>query len=87
MRLGRKKHEEENDKHSKEIESLKAQLSAAQKENEKLKGGMFGMSSPLIQDHHRYSCLVHNAEYHEFVAAGLLTGCQRRKCPGFKATC
>ena len=42
---GKKKHEEEKDKQSEEIESLKAQLSAAQKENEKLKGGMFGMSS------------------------------------------
>ena len=31
-----------------EIESLKAKLSAAQKENEKLKGGMFGMSSFLF---------------------------------------
>ena len=45
---GKKKHEEEKDKQSEEIESLKAQLSAAQKENEKLKGGMFGMSSSLI---------------------------------------
>ena len=43
-----KKLEEEKDKQSEEIESLKAQLSAAQKENEKLKGGMFGMSSTLI---------------------------------------
>ena len=43
-----KKLEEEKDKQSKEIESMKAQLSAVQKENEKLKGGMFGMSSPLI---------------------------------------
>ena len=39
---------EEKDKQSKEIESLKAQLSAVQKENEKLKSGMFGMSSSLI---------------------------------------
>ena len=45
--------EEEVKKHAEEIKSLKAQLSAAQKENEKLKGGMFGMSSPLIQSHHR----------------------------------
>ena len=43
-----RKLEEEKDKQSEEIESLKAQLSAAQKENEKLKGGMFGMSSFLI---------------------------------------
>src|SRR5215216_780279 len=69
-----KKLEEEKDKQSKEIESLKAQLSAVQKENEKLKGGMFGMSSPFIQNHHRCACLVHNAKYHDFVAAGLLTG-------------
>jgi septal ring factor EnvC (AmiA/AmiB activator) len=40
--------EEEKDKQSKEIESLKAQLSAAQRENEKLKGGIFGMSSSVI---------------------------------------
>ena len=41
----KKKHEEEKDKQSEEIESLRAQLLAAHKENEKLKGGMFGMSS------------------------------------------
>ena len=40
----KKKHEEEKDKQSKEIDSLKARLSAARKENEKLKGGMFGMT-------------------------------------------
>ena len=79
-----KKLEEEKDKQSEEIESLKAQLSAAQKENEKLKGGMFGMSSPLIQDHHRYSCLVHNVEYHEFVAAVLLTGRPEEEVLGFQ---
>ena len=43
-----KKLDEEKDKQSEEIESLKAQLSVVQKENEKLKGGMFGMSSTLI---------------------------------------
>ena len=43
----KKKDEEEKDKQSEEIESLKAQLSAAQKENQNLKGGMFGMSSSL----------------------------------------
>ena len=79
-----RKLEEEKDKQSEEIESLKAQLSAAQKENEKLKGGMFGMSSPLIQNHHRHSCLVHNAEYHEFVAAGLLTGRPEEEVSGFQ---
>ncbi|XP_044378759.1 uncharacterized protein [Triticum aestivum] len=40
---GKNGHEVEKDKQSKEIESLKAQLSLAQKENEKLKGGMFGL--------------------------------------------
>ena len=39
-----KKLEEEKDKQSEEIGSVKSQLSAAQKENEKLKGGMFGMT-------------------------------------------
>ena len=42
--FGKKKHEEEKVKQSEEIESLKARLSVAQKENAKLKGGMFGMS-------------------------------------------
>src|SRR5215216_5234346 len=69
-----KKHEEEKDKQSEEIESLKAQLSAVQKENQKLKGGMFGMSFPFIQNHHRCACLVHNAEYYDSVAVGMLTG-------------
>ena len=41
---GKEKYKEEKHKQSEEIESLRAQLSAAQKENEKLKGGMFGMS-------------------------------------------
>ena len=45
---GKNKHDGGKDKLSEEIESLKAQLSAAQKENEKLKGDMFGMSSSLI---------------------------------------
>ena len=36
--------EEEKDKQAKEIRSLKAQLSIAQKENKKLKGGIFGMT-------------------------------------------
>ena len=44
-RVREEKHEEEKDKQSEEIERLRAQLSAAQKQNEKLKGGMFGMSS------------------------------------------
>ena len=38
----------EEDNQSEEIESLKARLTAVRKENEKLKGGMFGMSSTLI---------------------------------------
>ena len=49
-----RKLEEGKDKQSEEIKSLKAQLSAAQKENKKLKGGMFGMSSPHAENHHRY---------------------------------
>jgi len=48
--------EEEKDKQCEEIESLKAQLSVVQKENEKLKSGKFGMSSSLIQNHPRCSC-------------------------------
>ena len=40
----KKKHDEEKDEQSEEIESLKAQVSAAQKQNEKLKSGMFGMT-------------------------------------------
>ena len=36
--------EEEKDKQAEEIKSLKAQLSVAQKENKKLKGGIFGMT-------------------------------------------
>ena len=38
------KHEEERDKQGEEIKSLKAQLSDAQKENKKLKSGIFGMT-------------------------------------------
>ena len=45
---GKNKHDGEKYKLSEEIESLKDQLSATQKENEKLKGDMFGMSSSLI---------------------------------------
>ena len=36
--------EEEKDKQAEEIKSLKAQLSGAQKENKKLKSGIFGMT-------------------------------------------
>ena len=36
--------EEEKDEQAEEIKSLKAQLSAAQKENKKLKVGIFGMT-------------------------------------------
>ena len=42
------KHGGEKYKLSEYIVCLKARLSAIQKENEKLKGGMFGMSSSLI---------------------------------------
>ena len=45
---------------------------------------MFGMSSPLIQNHHRCTCLVHNAEYHEFVATCLLTGRPEEEVFGFQ---
>ena len=44
----KKTHEGEEDKQSKGIVSLMAQLSAAQKENDKLKGGIFSMSSFLF---------------------------------------
>ena len=40
----RNKLEEEKDKQAKEIKSLKAQLSAAQQENKKLKGGIFDIT-------------------------------------------
>ena len=40
----KKKLEEERDKQAEEIKSLKAQLWDAQKENKKLKGGIFGMT-------------------------------------------
>ena len=36
--------EEEKDRQAEEIKSLKAQLSAAQRENKKLKGDIFGMT-------------------------------------------
>ena len=36
--------EEEKEKQAEEIKSLKAQLSDAQEENKKLKGGIFGMT-------------------------------------------
>ena len=49
---GKKKHEEEKDKQSEEIESLKAQLSAALKENEKLKDDMFVMTFKTIIETH-----------------------------------
>ena len=48
----KKKHKQEKDKQSEEIESLKAQLSAARKENEKPKGGMFGMPFRTIRETH-----------------------------------
>ena len=40
----KKKLKEELNKQAKEIKSLKAQLLDAQKENQKLKGGIFGMT-------------------------------------------
>ena len=63
---------------------MKAQLSAVQKENEKLKGGMFGVSSPFFQNHHRCTCLVHNAEYYDFFAADLLTGLPEEEVSRFQ---
>ena len=47
--------EEEKDKQAKEIKSLKAQLSIAQKENKKLKGGIFDMTLCTIQGTHSIS--------------------------------
>ena len=44
-----KKLEEEVKKHAKEIKSLKAQLLEAQQENQKLKGGIFGMTCELSE--------------------------------------
>ena len=44
--------EEEKDKQAQEIKSLKAQLSAARKENENLKGNTFGMTFRTIRETH-----------------------------------
>ena len=53
MTTGEKnKHEEEKGKQSEEIKSLKAQLSAARKENEKLKEGMFGVTFKTNRETH-----------------------------------
>ena len=76
--------EEGKGKQFKEIESLRAQLSAVQKKNEKLKGGMFVMSSTFTENHPRRSCLDHSAEYYDSVAAGLLTGRPEEEVSGFQ---
>ena len=72
--------EEEKDKQAEEIKSLKAQLSDAQKENKKLKGGIFGMtfepSKGLI--------LSRNLYYYNVVLAGLLTGRHEEEVSGFR---
>ena len=72
--------EEEKDKQAEEIKSLKAQLSDAQKENRKLKGGIFGMtfepSKGLI--------LSRNLYYYNVVLAGLLTGRHEEEVFGFQ---
>ena len=55
---GKNKHDGEKGKLYEEIERLKAQLSAAQKENAKLKGGMFDMSSSLFLNHPKCLCIT-----------------------------
>ena len=71
-------------KQAKELKDIRAQLSDALKENRKLKGGIFGMSSSLIENHLRCSCLVHNSECHDSVVTGLLTGRPEEEVSGFQ---
>jgi septal ring factor EnvC (AmiA/AmiB activator) len=71
--------EEENDKQAEEIKSLKAQLSDAQKDNNKLKGGIFSMAfepSKLL-------ILSRNSECYNAARAGLLTGRHEEEVSGF----
>jgi hypothetical protein len=72
--------EEENDKQAEEIKSLKAQLSDAQKDNKKLKGGIFNMTfepSKLL-------ILSRNLECYSAALAGLLTGRHEEEVSGVR---
>lgn len=71
--------EEEKDKQDEEIESLKAQLSDALKENEKLNGGIFGMTFKPSKE----IILSGSLEYYNDVPAGLLTGRPEEEVSGF----
>ena len=73
--------EEEKDKQAEEIKSLKAQLSDSQKENKKLKGGIFGMTF----EPSRGIILSCNSECYNVVLAGLLTGRPEEEVSGFRS--
>nr|XP_020193147.1 translation initiation factor IF-2-like [Aegilops tauschii subsp. strangulata] len=79
----KKNHEEEKDKQFEEIESLKAQLSAARKENEKLKGGMFAGGPGLLL--RRTSTSV--GPRPSSSACACPHGLDRRLPPGSSASC
>ena len=73
--------EEENDKQAEDIKSLKTQLSDAQKENKKSKGGIFGMTF----EPSRRLITSGNSEYYNAILAGLLTGSHEEEVSGFRA--